>query len=599
LIDTIEARFRRALDQLDDPAFVGAPPLVAKAAPGKGWDYQANCAMGLAKRIQKKPRDVAEQIKAALAIDGLCDEPEIAGPGFINLRLKDAAIAQTLEGIAAADDQTPDRVGVESTDSPQKVIVDYSCPNVAKQMHVGHLRSTIIGDVIARVLQFQGHNVVRQNHLGDWGLPLAMVVARWRNVDKANIPTDAEGLVDLLEDLYRQANRDIETNPDFEKEARDILLKIQQGDCEERQYWTQVKEASMRNAYLAYERLGVLLKPEDEKGESAYRDSLAETVSALDRLEMVKESEGAKCIFLKGFQTKDGDPLPIIIQKTDGAYLYATTDLAAIRYRAMELNADRIIYVTDARQKLHFQMLFAAAKQAGWLDRGGETVSAEHVTFGTVLGENNKPLKTRSGESVKLKQLLNEAVERAAEQVRSNEADPEKARGFTEEEIADIADAVGIGAVKYADLAQNRDSDYAFSWNKMLALDGNTAPYMMYAYARIRSIYRKALEAEQVAPAAVAAAGLTLNEPTERALAMQLVQLPDAIESVARDLKPNLLTIYLFETAGAFMRFYESCPVLKAESEAIRNSRLRLCDLTARALKLALSLLGIRVLERM
>jgi arginyl-tRNA synthetase len=595
LQQTIHERFLDAFRRMPGPDVADADPMIRRSTDPRFGDFQSNCAMGLAKRIGAKPRDVAERIKAALSIDDICDEPEIAGPGFINLRLRREFMAQQLERISPGDD----RLTIGPVTPAQTVVVDYSSPNIAKQMHVGHLRSTIIGDVISRVIVFQGHRVIRQNHLGDWGLPLAMLVTRWKDVKEEEKPADPAALLEFLEGLYRQANEEIETNPEFEKQAREILYDIQHGRGEARRYWQEIKHASMTSAYEMYRRLDVLLTEADEYGESAYRDALADTVKELEDIGAVEESEGARCIFMEGFRTREDTPLPLIIQKTDGSFLYATTDLAAMRYRIRELKADRIIYVTDARQKLHFEMVFAAAAKAGWLLSGDRTVSLEHVTFGSVLGEDGKPLKTRSGENVKLKDLLDEAVQRGADLAVQNENDPARARGLGEDEIRRIGEAVGIGAVKYADLSQNRTTDYVFSWSKMLAMDGNTAPYLMYAYARIRSIYRKGIEAGHIDADSIAAANVDLSEPAERELALQILQLADVVDQVARELKPNVLTAYLYDLATAFMRFYETCPVLKAGSESMRNARLRLCDLTASALRLGLELLGIRPLERM
>lgn len=611
-----------------------ADPVVRRAQDAKFGDYQCNAAMGLAKTLRQKPRDVAGRIVEALGAQAefaaMCEPPEIAGPGFINLRLKPAFLAAGLSAIpsiaaeAGASEPAIDRLGIEPVAEPLTVIVDYSGPNVAKQMHVGHLRSTIIGDTIARVVEFEGHRVIRQNHVGDWGLQMGQMLRRITGSMSSLLgagPGDetavVSGIAEHLEDIereYKAAQAEEKGNPALAEESRQWVVRLQSGDEEALKIWRRIRSGTLLACQRIYERLGVLLTEADVRGESFYNDKLADTVAELSRAlsgdggsATVREDQGALCVFHRdekgepAFKGPEGTAVPLIIRKTDGAYLYATTDLAAIRFRVQGLHAGRIIYVTGAPQGLHFQMVFATAGAAGWTHLpGGRALRLEHVAFGSVLGDDRKILRTRSGENVKLRDLLDEAVSRAEQLVRQSEGDPAKRRGFGEGEIKEIAEAVGIGAVKYADLTQNRTSDYVFSWDKMLAMEGNTAPYMMYAYARIRSIYAKAAaEGDEGRAPSVLESAIDLLDPAEIDLAKRILQFAETIDAVAEELKPNVLTAYLYELAGAFMRFYERCPVLKAPSPAVRGSRLRLCDLTARTLRAGLSLLGIRVVDRM
>jgi len=615
--------FREALAKVIGDEGRDVDPLIRVAGDERFGDYQSNVAMSLAKRLTKKPREVAQGIVNALArlpaAVEICQPFEVAGPGFINIRLRDIWLADRLNAIPRAADD--DRLGIDSDQPAQTVVVDYSGPNIAKQMHVGHLRSTIIGDSIARILEFQGHRVIRQNHVGDWGTQFGMLCAYLKeNLPHALGQPDAVHLADL-EAFYRQANALAESDPAFRDRARAEVLALHQHEPSTIRAWQYIVNESRRSYLPIYRRLAVGLRLEDERGESFYADQLAPLVADLQRRQAfaappalppatvtIKESDGAVCAFFTGpngepvFAKPDGTTLPMIIRKSDGAFLYATTDLAALKYRIDTLQADRVIYVTDTRQEQHFQMVFQFADAAGWTSHIAQSphqtrpprVQLDHVTFGSILGEDRRPLKTRSGQNVKLADLLDEAVKRAEQLLRSNEADPDKKRGFNEAQIADVAEAVGIGAVKYADLSQNRQSDYVFSWDKMLALDGNTGPYLMYAYARIQSIYRKAAAANG-APADQ----VVLENQQERLLARQILRFAETLESVAAGLKINLLTEYLYELAGHFMKFYETCPVLKADTEAQRASRLNLCDLTARTLRRGLDLLGIRTLERM
>jgi arginyl-tRNA synthetase len=548
-------------------------------------DYQANGVMALAKQLKTKPRDLAQKIVEKLDIADICESPEIAGPGFINFRLKPAWLADRL--VETARDEK--RLGVDPVEHPPATVVDFSGPNIAKQMHVGHLRSTIIGDVIARTLEFRCGDpakVIRQNHVGDWGTQFGMLTAYYDAVmagkfpDIINLPDKGSFLADV-EEFYRRAKMLFDENPNFQETARRYVVLLQGGDPAVLENWKYLVNESLQHCEEIYNLLGVLLKRSDVRGESFYNDQLPSVISELSVANLLQESQGAKCVFLEGFKTKDGEPLPLIVQKSDGAYLYATTDLAAIRYRINELRAKRIIYVTDARQKLHFEMIFACARQAGWAD---ETVRLEHVPFGSVLGEDGKPFKTRSGENVKLKDLLDEAI------VRAKKIVDEKNPDLPESDKKEIAAAVGIGAVKYADLSSNLVNDYVFDWDKMLAMDGNTAPYMQYAYARIQSIFRKGDVAVENILGEID--HLELTEPAELALAKQLLRYGETAEAVADDLRPHVMTNYLFELAQAFSGFYMQCPVLKAENR-VRARRLLLCLQTARTIRHGLGLLGI------
>jgi arginyl-tRNA synthetase len=571
----------------------GCSAIVRPATDPKFGDYQANGVMALAKQIKTNPRKLAEEVVEKLQIDDMCEPPEVAGPGFINLRLKSDFIAERLLEINA---DSEDRLGIDKLAEPKTIVVDFSGPNIAKQMHVGHLRSTIIGDCICRTLEFLGHKVIRQNHIGDWGTQFGMLIRHMYKVD--DIATKGNyvmitSIIDFteFEQFYKEAKTLFDTDENFARESRDYVVKLQSGDEDTINDWKLICQQSLQHCQGLYDALGVTLKPEDVRGESAYKDDLAGVVEALKADGNAEESDGAICVFPEGFKNKDGERLPLIVQKSDGAYLYATTDLAAIRYRIDQLKAKTIIYVTDSRQKLHFEMLFATAKLAKWV---GDDVELSHVMFGSVLGENGTPLKTRSGENVKLKDLLDEAVERAMAVVE--EKNPELSAKKKDE----IAQAVGIGAVKYADYSNNRTSDYIFSFDKMLAMDGNTAPYMQYAYARIKSIERKAKSRDvDIETELVDVETLDLSEPDELALAKHLLRYGEAIEAAACDYRPNYLTAYLYELAQKFSGFYTNCPVLDAGPDK-RPTRLMLCRLTEKTIEHGLSkLLGIKVIEQM
>lgn len=569
-------RFRSALVAAFGDAHAGVDPMIRPTGNPRFGDYQANVAMSLARLVGSKPREVAQRLVDALQVNDLCDKVEIAGPGFINLFLSGqflGTMARTM-----ADDP---RLGVAPAAARETVVVDYSGPNAAKEMHVGHLRSTIIGDSIVRVLSFLGHRVIRQNHIGDWGTQFGMLIEYL--LDQGWTLSEGRSIEDLNA-LYRQAKEKFDRDPTFADRARKRVVLLQRGDELTRSVWQRLIAESLAHFNEVYRRLGVLLTDDDVRGESFYNDMLPETVAELEKLGLTRESEGALCVFLPGFVGTDGKPLPLIVRKSDGGYLYATTDLAALRYRVRVLRAQRLIYVTDARQKQHFAMVFKTAEMAGWLTG----VRAEHVPFGAVLGEDGKPFKTRSGETIRLMDLLDEAEERALAIV--TEKDPT----LDEATRRHVAHVVGIGAIKYADLSSDRVKDYVFSWERMLSFDGNTAPYLQNAYVRIRSIFRKAGLSGPPTGAEV-----RVEQPTERALVLSLLQFPTVIDTVAESLEPHRLCTYLYELASAYHQFYEQCPVLSAPDPAVRDSRLVLCDLTARTLAQGLSLLGIDVVERM
>jgi arginyl-tRNA synthetase len=578
------------------------PQLVAASKPEFG-DFQANGALALAKPLQRSPRDVAAAIQAQLLLDGpfleLCLEPEIAGPGFLNLRLRPEALAAEVTARLA----DPQRLGVPSVGpGTAPVIVDFSSPNIAKEMHVGHLRSTIIGDALARVLEFRGHQVLRLNHVGDWGTQFGMLITHLKQVAPQALTTaDAVDLGDLVA-FYRQAKARFDADETFQTTAREEVVRLQSGDPVSRRAWQLLCEQSRREFQAIYDRLDIRLT---ERGESFYNPYLEAVVADLDASGLLVQDDGAQCVFLEGVSGKEGKPLPVIVQKSDGGFNYATTDLAAIRYRFAAPpagdGARRVIYVTDAGQASHFAGVFQVARRAGWIPAEARL---EHVPFGLVQGEDGKKLKTRSGDTVRLKDLLDEAVERCEADLRRRLA--EEGRAESEEFIRHVATTVGLAAVKYADLSQNRTTNYQFSFDRMLALQGNTAPYLLYAVVRIAGIVRKGgdgvetnIQGRQPLAASTAeSVSLHFSEPQEWALVRQLLDFDAVIAAVEDELLPNRLCAYLFELSQVFNRFYDQVPVLKAPPTA-RDSRLALCRLTADTLKLGLDLLGIATLERM
>lgn len=581
LIEVLEQRISAVMTEI---AGSPASAMVKVSQNARFGDYQVNGVMALAKKLGMNPRQLADKIVAGCDLSDMCEIPEIAGPGFINLRLKsDWVIAQLKNAII---DKA--RLGVDAVFMPGRTVVDFSGPNLAKEMHVGHLRSTIIGDVLARVLEFlcgDSDKVVRQNHVGDWGLQFGMLVAYIRRTDEEAFANPGTLRVADLEQFYKNAKQLFDSDENFKQFCYQCTVLLHEKDAATMAVWRAVLAESRRHCQEIYDRLVVSLNESNEKGESTYGDDLPGVISDLTAAGMITESDGAQCVFMSGYNTAEGEPMPLIVRKSDGAFLYATTDLAAIRYRVSKLKTSRVIYVTDSRQKLHFQMVFDCATRAGWV---GDT-KLEHVPFGSVLGEDNKPFKTRSGESVKLSALLDEAQARALTVVT------EKSPELSDEQKLNIARAVGIGAVKYADLSNNLVSDYVFNWDKMLAMEGNTAPYMQYAYARVQSIFRKAATDGMVT---AVGADITLTEPAEQLLAKLLLRYAETLSSVARELRPHLLTSYLFELAGAFSTFYNACPVLKVD-EPLRSSRMALCRLTADTLRHGLEMLGIETIEQM
>ena len=553
-------------------------PNVITASKPEFGDYQSNGVMSVAKKIGSKPRELANLVVEAIAAQSnpLIERLEVAGPGFINIHLSDAALIQRANEIEGDLGKL-----IPQADAPKKIVVDYSSPNLAKEMHVGHLRGTIIGDCLARVLEKQGHEIIRQNHVGDWGTQFGMLISYMRELGEAQggLPTQ---LADL-ESFYRAAKQRFDEDPEFANIARSSVVKLQGGDEEHLTAWQLFIDESLKHCQAVYDKLNVTLSRKDLKAESFYNKELEGVVKKLEDAALLSVSDGARCVFLPEFTGKDGEPLPVIIQKTDGGYLYATTDLAAVAYRSFTLQADRSLYVVDARQSLHFQQVFAVARAAGF---ASENISLEHIAYGTMMGKDGRPFKTRSGDTIKLVDLLDEAIRRAHELVAG------KNPGLEDAAYSEIAEKVGIAAVKYADLSKNRTSDYVFDWSSMLSFEGNTAPYLMYAYARIRSILRKqesGLENIQIT---------TATEAAERNLLLKILQLPEIVDMVARDCYPNFLCNYLYELAGLFMRFYESCPILKVEPE-LRDSRLALSALAAATLQQGLALLGIETLEQM
>ena len=614
-------------------------PVVLQAAKNPDFgDFQINGVMGAAKKAKQNPRELAQKVAEALADNAVIESAEVAGPGFINLRLRPEFLAQNIQ--TALNDA---RFGVAKTDKPQTVVIDYSSPNLAKEMHVGHLRSSIIGDSISRVLEFMGNTVIRQNHVGDWGTQFGMLVAYLVEQQKDNAAFE---LADL-EQFYRAAKVRFDEDPAFADTAREYVVKLQGGDETVLALWKQFVDISLSHAQAVYDTLGLKLRPEDVAGESKYNDDLQPVVDDLIQKGLAVEDDGAKVVFLDEFKNKEGEPAAFIVQKQGGGFLYASTDLACLRYRVGTLHADRLLYVVDHRQALHFEQLFTTSRKAGYLP---EDVKAEFIGFGTMMGKDGKPFKTRSGDTVKLVDLLNEAVNRAEQIVKEKNpkwqltteledglkkissltnSDNLKnklkynlenkkleitlendvvyhlpidkidkivrgAEEYTDTALSDaekIARVVGIGAVKYADLSKNRTSDYVFDWDAMLSFEGNTAPYLQYAYTRVQSVFRKAGDWDATAPT-------VLTEPLEKQLAAELLKFEDVLQSVVDTAYPHYLAAYLYQIATLFSRFYEACPILKSEG-ATRNSRLQLAKLTGDTLKQGLELLGIDVLDVM
>ena len=546
------------------------PAVIQAASRAEFGDYQANGVMAAAKRAGLNPRDVAADVIARLSSDAdfsaMVSSMEVAGPGFINITLAASFFAPSLAAT------------IDACSTPQTVVVDYSAPNLAKEMHVGHLRTTIIGDSVVRVLEALGHHVIRQNHVGDWGTQFGMLLTYLEDSGNAS-----DKLADL-ENFYRASKQRFDEDEDFRERSRRAVVALQSGDAAALQQWQRFIDISMSHCQDIYDRLGITLSADHIMGESAYNDDLAGVIDALDGAGLLQQSEGADCVFLDQFKNKQGDIQPVIVRKSDGGYLYATTDLAAISHRAKRLQADRVLYFVDARQSLHFKQIFAVARAAGFAP---EALQLEHLPFGTMLGQDGKPFKTRQGGIIKLADLLDEAERRAAALVREKNPDIEP------EQLAHLAKVIGLGAVKYSDLSKNRTSDYVFDWDQMLSFDGNTAPYLQYAYSRIQSVLRKA----GVDPAQLPREAIAEEEP-ERRLAVYIAAFNDVLQQVADEGYPHYLCAYLYELATRFTTFYEQCPILNSD-DAQRIRRLVLANSTGIALQKGLDLLGIDVVDQM
>lgn len=570
------AKFKAALIAIGAPE--GTPAPLSRSTRAGFGHYQFNGAMALSKVLKQNPREIAQKIVDAVELDDEAEKLEIAGPGFINIHLKPQWVAQQLQA-ANADS----RLGID-VEQQQTVVVDYSAPNLAKEMHVGHLRSTIIGDAVAKTLEFLGHKVIRQNHMGDWGTQFGMLIAHLN--DKLSADGVAETALSDLEDFYREAKVRFDNEDGFADRARENVVKLQGGDAKCLSLWETFVTVSIAHSEHVYDVLNVSLKREDVMGESAYNKDLAATVAELQAANIVVESQGAQVAFIPEMADKEGNPAAYIVQKSGGGYLYATTDQAAIRYRNGVLGADRTLIFTDARQALHFKQTEIVARKAGFIKA---EQSYEHCPFGMMLGNDGKPFKTRTGGTVKLAELLDEAIERAEVLISQRESD------LSAQERKTIADKVGIGAVKYADLSKNRTTDYIFNWDSMLSFEGNTAPYLQYAYTRVQSIFRKA-HVDDVN----LQANIQLEETQEQLLAVKLMQYVEAIKQVSSEATPHVLCTYIYELASLFMSFYEACPILKEGiDEQTKNSRLMLAQLTAKTLQSALDLLGIETMENM
>jgi arginyl-tRNA synthetase len=571
----LEPRVEAALAALGPEAVAIGPQL----RRSKVADYQINAAFEVAKQAKRNPRELAAELVAHLDVGDLCETVEVAGPGYVNLVLRTEVLSSGVRQ-ALADE----RVGVRATDAPERVVVDYSAPNVAKEMHVGHLRSTVIGDALARLLEFLGHEVIRQNHLGDWGTPFGMLIEHLRDLGEAEAARELS--VGDLDGFYQEARKKFDADADFAERARRQVVALQAGDSDSLRLWRLLVDESKRYFSSVYEELGVTLAEDDYAGESSYNELLRPVVDELVAEGLAVEDQGALCVFPPGFVGREGEPQPVIVRKSDGGFGYAATDLAAIRHRLVDLQATWLLYVVGAPQAHHLEAIFTIARIAGWLV---PPARAEHVPFGNVLGADGKMFRSRAGDTVKLSELLAEAVARALVVVQEKNPD------LPDDEKEQVAHAIGMGAVKYADLSSDRVKDYVFDWDRMLALNGNTAPYLQYAHARIRSILRRA-EAEGLSLAVPDQ--VLLDEAAERDLALELLVFDGAVRAAAETVQPHRLTTYLYDVASRFTSFYEACPVLQADSDEVRASRLALCQLTARVLSTGLGLLGIDTPER-
>ena len=551
--------------------------LVRQSGKVQFGDYQANGIMPAAKKLGLNPREFAQSVLDKAELQDIAEKTEIAGPGFINIFLKDAWLADNINRAV----QDP-KLGVHNPEK-QTVVVDYSSPNVAKEMHVGHLRSTIIGDAVVRTLEFLGNNVIRANHVGDWGTQFGMLIAYLEKMENEHA-TEME--LSDLEAFYRAAKKHYDEDPVFAEKARNYVVKLQSGDEYCRTMWQKLVKITMQQNQHNYDRLNVTLTDKDVMGESLYNPMLPGIVEDLKKQGLAVEDDGALVVYLDEFKNKDGDPMGVIVQKKDGGFLYTTTDIAAAKYRYETLKAHRALVFSDTRQSQHMQQAWLITRKAGYVP---DSFQLEHKNFGMMLGKDGKPFKTRSGDTVKLANLLDEAIERAGVLIS------QKSTALSEQEKADVIEAVGIGSVKYADLSKNRTTDYVFDWDNMLSFEGNTAPYMQYAYTRIRSIFNRS----QIALSEVEQAQLSITDEKERALAIKLLQFEEAVQVVGKDGTPHVLCAYLYELAGAFSSFYENCPILNHDDQQVKLSRLKLALLTERTLKQGLDLLGIKTVEKM
>ena len=551
--------------------------LIRQSSKPQFGDYQANGIMAAAKKLGLNPREFAQKVLDHADLSDVAEKTEIAGPGFINIFLNPTWLANNVS--AALKDQN---LGV-SANEKQTIVIDYSSPNVAKEMHVGHLRSTIIGDAVVRTLEFLGHNVIRANHVGDWGTQFGMLIAYLEKMENEHA---SEMELQDLEAFYREAKKHYDEDEAFAEKARNYVVKLQGGDEYCRTMWKKLVDITMQQNQRNYDRLNVTLTEKDVMGESLYNPMLPAIVEDLKKQGLAVEDEGALVVYLDEFKNKEGEPMGVIVQKKDGGFLYTTTDIAAAKYRYETLKADRALVFSDTRQSQHMQQAWLITRKAGYVP---DSFSLEHKNFGMMLGKDGKPFKTRTGGTVKLADLLDEAIERATVLIN------EKNTNLSDEEKTAVIEAVGIGSVKYADLSKNRTTDYVFDWDNMLSFEGNTAPYMQYAYTRIRSIFNKA----NVNPTALAEAKIQLSDEKERALAIKLLQFEEAVQTVGKEGTPHVLCAYLYELAGVFSSFYEHCPILNAEDENVKLSRLKLASLTEKTLKQGLALLGIKTIEKM
>jgi arginyl-tRNA synthetase len=574
-IAALHVRLQQAVARAYGPSHADVDPMVRRSVHS---DYQANLALNLGHLLKRSPRDVAGEIVRSLDLGDLCEKVEIAGPGFINLRLSPRYLSELAAAILSDS-----RLGVAFATQPRTIVVDYAGPNVAKEMHVGHLRPCVIGDCLVRVMEFVGHRVLRQNHIGDWGTPFGMLIEHL--IDVGGAENAVELSVGELDAFYRAARKKFDTDDAFAARARTRVVNLQGGDPTTLAFWRILVDASTEHFEKVFQRLGVTLTPSDTRGESFYNPFLAEIATDLERRGIATLEAGALCVFPEGFTNRSGAPLPLIVRKSDGGFGYDATDLAALRYRARELHGDRIMYVVDSRQAQHFAMVFAAARTAGYV---GPDVLTEHVGFGTILGEDKKPLKTRSGENLRLIELLDEGRTRAIATLEQRGADVPR------ESWSALAESLSLAAIKYADLSSDRIKDYIFDWDRMLAAEGNTGPYLQYAQARRRSLLRRLEPNEVVVPDAI-----RVEHDCERALVLSLAGFGDAVHGVATHLEPHRLCSCLYDVASAFSSFWTECPVIRAETPALRASRIALTDVTGRVLMQGMSLLGIDAPERM